>query len=321
MTATGTASKAPAAPKARRAAFCRLAAAALLPLAFACAEAPPPLVVERAPAASKPGLLGAYHSSQRPSRASGRLTAGEVSELKACPFDPRVAELPAGGGLLLRLESPVPLDLLLRVDTTQGPSVLAAPEDATDEEMLVRRGRGYFYENAEITRGVPAGKVTPRELAIWPGAAAAADRRVDLAVRTVSFDQRAIGADRESAPLLLSLVGKCPDLQPSISKESLALKQGELRRLFINLKPLGDGVRTMKTQLSVEGLPPGVTAQIKEPVVSAADWVSPRETPIDLSAALDAPLTAAPVKLTIKAALGGVERKVTFELSVKPKPE
>ena len=140
----------------------------LLPLALAagacglaCAEEPVVQVHERAPAAARPGLLGVYHSTRRPSRQTGALVAGEVAELKSCPFDPRVAELPPGGGLLLRLESPVPLDLVMQLDTSQGGRLLGTPEDNDDEELLFRRGLGYFYENAEITRGVKAGKVTP----------------------------------------------------------------------------------------------------------------------------------------------------------------
>ena len=223
------------------------------------------MIRERAPPAARPGLLGAYHSSKRPSKQAGPLEAGEVTELKACPFDRSVAELPPGGGLLLRLESPVPLDLSLRLDTSQGAQTLAPPEDDGDEVRLFRRGLGYFYENAEITRGVPAGKVTPRELAIWPGSAAAADRRVDLAVRTLSFDPRATGDERESGPLLLSLVGKCPDVNLSIGpKDAIALLPGASRRLFIAVRPLGDGVRVMKTTLLVTPGSERVRATIRD---------------------------------------------------------
>jgi hypothetical protein len=280
------------------------------------------MIRERAPAAARPGLLGAYHSSKRPSKQAGPLEAGEVAELKACPFDRSVAELPAGGGLLLRLESPVPLDLSLRLDTSQGGQTLAPPEDGDDEVRLFRRGQGYFYENAEITRGVSAGKVTPRELAIWPGSAAATDRRVDLAVRTVSFDPRATGDERVSAPLLLSLVGKCPDVALSIGpKDSITLLPGASRRLFISVRPQGDGVRVMKTTLVASGLPPGLLAEMKQPEVSAADWTSPRDTAIDLTAAADAPPTAGPAKIQLKLTLGSLERKLTFDVTIKPKPE
>ncbi len=289
---------------------------------LACAGAPPPMIRERAPAAARPGLLGAYHSSKRPSKQAGPLDAGAVTELKACPFDPRVAELPAGGGLLLRLESPVPLDLSLRLDTSQGAQTLTAPEDSDDEERLFRRGLGYFYENGQITRGVPAGKVTPRELAIWPGSAAAADRRVDLSARTLSFDPRATGDERESAPLLLSLVGRCPEVALSIGpKESITLLPGASRRLFIGVKPVGDGVRMMKTALAVSGLPPGLTAELKTPEVAAADWTTPRDTAIDLTAAKDAPPTAAAAKILLTLSLGNLERKLTFDVTIKPKPE
>jgi hypothetical protein len=300
-----------------------LAPAALALCAVACAEAPPPMIRERAPAAARPGLLGAYHSTKRPSKQSGALAAGEVAELKACPFDPRVAELPAGGGLLLRLESPVPLDLRLQLDTSQGARVIGTPEDLDDEEQLVRRGFGYFYENVEITRGVPAGKVTPRELAIWPGAAAAADRRVDLSARTVSFDPRATGDERESAPLLLSLVGKCPDVALSISKESIQLLQGASRRLFVGVKPLGDGVRTMKSTLTIAGMPPGLTAQLNPPEVTSADWTSGRDATLDLTAAPETlpNITGAPVKLTLKVTVGNLERKLNLDVVIKPKPE
>ena len=282
------------------------------------------MIRERAPAAARPGLLGAYHSTKRPSKVAGALDAGAVIELKACPFDSRVAELPAGGGLLLRLESPVPLDLSLRLDTSQGAQTLAPPEDADDEERLFRRGLGYFYENGEITRGVAAGKMTPRELAIWPGAAAAADRRVDLSVRTVSFDQRTTGDERESAPLMVSLVGKCPDVALSIGPKdatAITLLPGASRRLFIGVKPLGDGVRTMKTTVTIAGLPPGLVAALKTPEVTAADWSSPRDTAIDLTAAADAPPTATAAKLQVKVSLGSLERKLTFDVTIKPKSE
>jgi hypothetical protein len=297
-----------------------LAAAALL--GAGCAEAPPPMIRERAPAAAKPGLLGAYHSSKRPSKQTGALVPGEVAELKTCPFDPRVAELPPGGGLLLRLESPVPLDLRMQVDTSQGARVVGTPEDNQDEEVLFRRGLGYYYENGEITRGVPAGKVTPRELAVWPGSAAAADRRVDLSIRTVSFDPRASGDERESAPLLLSMVGKCPDAALSVGpKDSAVLLPGASKRLFIGFKTLGDGVRTMRSTLSVSGLPPGLTAELKAPEVSSADWTSPRDSAIDLTAAPDAPPTSGPVKIVVKAQVGNLERKLTIDVTIKPKPE
>ena len=280
------------------------------------------MIRERAPSAARPGLLGAYHSSKRPSKQAGPLEAGEVTELKACPFDRSVAELPAGGGLLLRLDSPVPLDLSLRLDTSQGAQTLAPPEDADAELRLFRRGLGYYYENGESTRGVPAGKVSPRELALWPGSAAASDRRVDLAVRTLSFDPRATGDERESAALLLSLVGKCPDVALSIGpKDSFALLPGAARRLFIGVRPLGDGVRVMRTTLAVSGLPPGLSAELKTPEVAAADWSSPRDTIIDLTAATDAPPTPVPAKLLLKLTLGGLERKLTFEVGIKPKPE
>ena len=297
----------------------RPACAAALLLTSACAEAPPPPVAQRAPLAARPSLLGIYHSKLRPTRQSGTLAAGEVRELRACPFDSRVAELPAGGGILLRLESPVPLDLRLQVDTSQGQRPLAAPEDLVDEDRLFGRGQGYYYENAELTRGAPTGKVSPRELAIWPGAATVEDRRVDLSIRTVSFDPRATGDERESAPLFLTLVGKCPDFSLSLSLVSLELRQASSRRLFIAIKPLGDGVRVMKTALALEGLPKGVNATIKEPAASATDWTSARETSLDLEVGA----SAAPgvYKMTVKATLGPIERKVTLDLTVKAKPE
>ena len=288
-------------------------------LCAACAEAPPPPVVQRAPRAVRPSLLGVYHSKLRPTRQSGSLAAGEVHELRACPFDGRVAELPPGGGVLLRIESPVPLDLHLQVDTSQGQRPLQSPEDVEDEERLFRRGQGYYYENQEATRGVPTGKVSPRELAIWPGAATADDRRVDLSIRTVSFDPRATGDERESAPLFLSLVGRCADLTLSLSLASVEIKQAASRRLFIGLKPVGDGVRVMSTKLVLEGAPKGVTATVKEPLISAADWSSARDTTLDLEVAADAPLGT--YKIVLKAALGAVEHKVPLELTVKPKPE
>ena len=300
-----------------------LAAARLLAVvcavSAACAEAPQPPVVQRAPLAVRPSLLGVFHSKLRPTRQSGSLAAGEVHELRACPFDTRVAELPPGGGVLLRIESPVPLDLHLQVDTSQGQRTLAAPEDIEDEERLFRRGQGYYYENGELTRAVPTGKVSPRELAIWPGVATADDRRVDLSIRTVSFDPRAAGEDRESPPLFLSLVGKCADFALSLSKDTVEIKQAASRRLFIGLKPIGDGVRIMSTKLLLDGVPKGVTATIKDPVTTAADWSSARDTTLDLELAPDAPPGV--FKLTLKAALGPVERKVTLELTIKPKPE
>ena len=87
----------------------------------------------------------------------------------------------------------------------------------------------------------------------------------------------------------------------------------------MQLKPLGDGVRTMKTALTLEGVPKGVSAAIKEPVVSAADWSTPRDTSFDVEVAEDAP--PATSRITLKAALGAIERKVSFDLTVEAKPE
>ena len=104
-------------------------------------------------------------------------------------------------------------------------------------------------------------------------------------------------------------------------KDSIVLLPGAARRLFIAVRPLGDGVRVMRTTLAVSGLPPGLSAELKTPEVAAADWSSPRDTIIDLTAAKDAPPTPVPAKLLLKLTLGGLERKLTFEVGIKPKPE
>jgi hypothetical protein len=104
-------------------------------------------------------------------------------------------------------------------------------------------------------------------------------------------------------------------------KDSIALLPGASRRLFIGVRPVGDGVRIMKTTLAASGLPPGLTAELRTPEVAAADWSSPRDTTIDLTAGKDAPPTAGPAKLQLKLTLGGLERKLAFEVAIKPKPE
>ena len=294
-------------------------AAALLLVLSACAVAPPPPIVQRAPLAVRPSLLGVFHTKLRPTRQGGTVAAGELRELRACPFDGRVAELPPGGGVQVRLESPVPLDLKLQVDTSQGQRPLLPPEDLEDEQRLFRRGQGFYYENSELTRKVATGKVSPRELWIWPGADATEDRRVDLSIRTVSFDPRASGDERESQALFLSMVGVCADFALSVSRDAVEVRQAASRRIFVSLKPLGDGVRSMKTTLLLEGLPKGVTAPLREPVVTGADWTSPRETTFDLDVAADA--SPGVYKLSLKGTLGAVEHRAPLELTIKPKPE
>jgi hypothetical protein len=288
-------------------------------LGAACAPPKPVVVPERAPPAARPSLLGIYHSTQRPTRLDPTLGLGEVKELRPCPFDPRVAELPAGGGILLRIQAPVPTDLRLQLDTSQGQMLIPSPEDPSDEERLLRRGSGYFYENQEITRQAPSGSVVPRELAISPGPLAGGDRRVDLSVRTLSFDPQATGPDRESQPLYLALVGTCPDVAVNLSRDSLSLQPGQLRRMFVSLEPKGDGVRQMKTVLSVEGLPAGVKATVKDPLVAEANWSNKRETAVDFEVAKDA--AQATAKITFKVVLAAIERRATLSFTVLPKPE
>jgi hypothetical protein len=283
-------------------------------LALGCAEAPPP-VIERTPLASRPVLTEVLHCAERPSRATGRLVLGAMGPLAACLGDEAVGELPAGGGVVLRFKARVPLELGVRLETAVGQRRALQPEEQSDEEAWVRRGQSYFYEDLERTRQAKTGAVVERQIALWPGADAA-EGRLELFLKTISYDQRSVGEDRESAPLLVTLVRRCPDFALELGKEEEFLRQGGTRRVALALRPRGEGSRTMKTWVQLDPLPEGVTGRLIDPAQSSSDWTNRRTTVIELTA--DRAARSGTYPVTARARLGRIERTATFQLTIDP---
>jgi hypothetical protein len=279
-----------------------------------CAEAPPP-VIERTPLASRPVLTEVLHCAGRPSRSTGSLVLGALRPVAACPGDETVGELPAGGGVVVRFKARVPLELGVRLETAVGQRRAAQPEELADEEAWARRGQSYYYEDLDRTRQAKTGAEVERQIALWPGADAA-EGRLELYVKTISYDQRSVGADRESAPLLVTLVRQCPDLAIELGKEEAYLRQGGSRRISFDLRPRGEGSRTTKTSVQLDPLPEGLTGRLIDPVQSSSDWTNRRTTVLELTAARTAQPGTHPV--TVRARLGRIERVATFQLTIDP---
>jgi hypothetical protein len=282
---------------------------------IACADAPLPPKPQEAPMAATPVFAEVLHTSDCPSTQTGALAFGAAAALKGCPHDPHVVLVPAGGGLLVRFTAPVPTNLEVQLETLQGPQRVGQPRDLNDEMRLASQGRAYFYENAALTRQVPAGAVSAREIALWTGLK---ERRFDLSIWDLSFSPRATGAALRSPAMSLSLVGACPDFAIALTRDSFDLRLGEIRRVHAVVTPIGDGVRAMAVAFSAD-VSPGLTAALHDTGLASADWIAPRETSFDVSAAPQTPLGKG--KVMLRARLGALERTVTLNLNVLPKDD
>jgi len=281
----------------------------------ACADAPLPPPPQEAPMAETPVFTEVLHTSNFPSTQTGALAWGAAAPLKGCSHDPQVVLVPAGGGLLVRFTAPVPTNLELQLATLQGPQRVSQPRDLNDEMRLASQGRAYFYENDALIRQVPTGAIAAREVALWTGLK---ERRFDLSIWDLSFSPRATGAALRSPAMSLSLVGACPDFAIALTRDSFDLRLGEIRRVHAVVTPIGDGVRVMAVAFSAD-VSQGLTAALHDSGLASADWIAPRETTFDVSAAPQTPLGKG--KVVLHARLGALERTATLNLNVLPKDD
>jgi len=290
----------------------------LLGALAACAAEKPPPPPQQAPLAATPLYGELLHTSARPTREGAELKSGEATALRGCPSDPHLLLTTPGGGLLLRFSAPVPTDLALQLDTSLGLTRVMQPQGLDDEERFARTGRPYFYENDALSRTAPTGAVAPREIYLWPGPRSG-DLSLELQLRDLSFSPGAVGEERESAPLRISLVGRCPDIALVLLRDSVALRPGETARIHARVTPSGDGLKIMTVAFEVAGAPPGVTVALADAQLSAADWTIPRETAFLITVPPDAQPGKA--TLTLHARLGAIDRTAPLALTLLPKDD
>ncbi len=298
-----------------------LAASSLLGGALAlsgCAAEPPMPPPQQAPLAQPPSLVAALQTTKQPTRASGQLDYGDAVPLKPCAFDPSVLSLPAGGALLLRVTAPVPTELGLALETARGPKKVHAPRDFAEEDRAARKGDAWFYENEALARQAPAGTVAERELAIWPGDLHG-DARFDLALWDTSYAPGAGGDDLRSRPMHLSFSGRCAGFTLTLEKSETQIHIGEAKRLHGQLLPSGDGVGRMRVELSLVGVPAGVSTSVRSDDPGAGNWTAPRDITFELAPGPASRPGDYPIAL--QARLGGVTRSETLTLHLLPKDD
>jgi hypothetical protein len=248
---------------------------------------------------------------------SGKLEVGAATELKGCTGNPKAIAMAPPKGVLLRFEAPVPTDLRVALGATAFGQVVVSPEDLLDEDRLSGRGLPYYYENGALTRSVPTGQVAPRELYLSPGTAAP-DGRFDISLRTSSLDPQATGGGRESGPMVVSIVPKCPDYALELVVTKAVVVAGTGIRWKVRVVPTGSSVGEMLVELSVGPLPKGVTATLHDTEFKGLDWTTPRETRLDLVTTSEA--AAGEVKIALKGKLGALLRTATETLTVQAAP-
>ncbi|MBS2021013.1 MAG: hypothetical protein JST92_01275 [Deltaproteobacteria bacterium] len=288
----------------------------LVLLAGCAAEKPRP-PPERAPAAKRPELAAIFRMNQRPTRQSGDLEVGSATEMKPCTGNPRQYGMQPPLGVLFRVNAPVPTDLRVELVTPIGSRRVVTPEDLDDEVRLVKRGEPYLYENQLITHATPTGQIAAREIYIAPGEYAPKGI-FNVQIRTQSFDPQAFGEDKESQPIVIPVVGKCPDFEVSIEPTKVSVMRGASIRWKVLMTPSGDGVGELPVELSITGLPKGITATLRDTTLQGTSWSDPRETRLDLTPGLDAPLGEH--KVTVRARLGTLIRVATETMKVLPVP-